>query len=122
MGFAFRDCLRVLQDAGTEVDRAFAVGGGSNSPVWLSIMANILDRPLDVSAEADVGAAYGAARLGLAAVSGGSDPAALMPPPPVARTIEPDKRFGVRLCRAIRPLPYALRRRSPRGRRLRRPA
>ena len=94
VGFAFRDCLRVLQDAGTEVDRAFAVGGGSNSPVWLSIMANILDRPLDVSAEADVGAAYGAARLGLAAASDGGDPVALMPPPPVARTIAPDKHLA----------------------------
>lgn len=90
VAFAFRDCLRVLQDAGTEVTRAFAVGGGANSPVWLSIMASVLDRPLDVSQTADVGAALGAARLGQAAATGASDPATLMPPPPVHRTIEPD--------------------------------
>ena len=90
VAFAFRDCLRVLQDAGTEVERAFAVGGGANSPVWLSIMASVLDRPLDVSAAADVGAAYGAARLGQAAATGARDPAALMPPPRVERTVEPD--------------------------------
>ena len=90
VAFAFRDCLRVLQDAGTAVERAFAVGGGANSPVWLSIMASVLDRPLDVSAAADVGAAYGAARLGQAAATEARDPAALMPPPPVLRTVEPD--------------------------------
>jgi len=90
VGFAFRDCLRVLNDAGTRVERAFAVGGGSNSPVWLAIMASILDRPLDVSAAADVGAAYGAARLGMAAFSESRDPASLMPPPSIERTVEPD--------------------------------
>ena len=90
VAFAFRDCLRVLRDAGTEVERAFAVGGGANSPVWLSIMASVLDRPLDVTAAADVGAAYGAARLGQAAATEARDPAALMPPPPVLRTVEPD--------------------------------
>ena len=90
VAFAFRDCLRVLNDAGTDVTRAFAVGGGANAPVWLSIMASVLDRPLDVSASADVGAAYGAARLGQAAATGARDPAALMPPPPVERTVEPD--------------------------------
>ena len=90
VAFAFRDCLRVLDDAGTDVTRAFAVGGGANSPVWLSIMASVLDRPLDVSAAADVGAAYGAARLGQAAALAPRDPAALMPPPPVERTVEPD--------------------------------
>ena len=90
VAFAFRDCLRVLGDAGTDVGRAFAVGGGANSPVWLSVMASVLDRPLDVSAAADVGAAYGAARLGQAAATGARDPAALMPPPPVERTVAPD--------------------------------
>ena len=90
VAFAFRDCLRVLGDAGTAVERAFAVGGGANSPVWLSIMASVLDRPLDVSAAADVGAAYGAARLGQAAATEARDPAALMPPPAVLRTVEPD--------------------------------
>ena len=89
VAFAFRDCLRVLGDAGTAVERAFVVGGGSNSTLWLQIMANVLNRPLDLGAEADVGAALGAARLGMAAVRGG-DPVALMPPPAIAATIEPD--------------------------------
>ncbi|MCW6511963.1 xylulokinase [Lichenifustis flavocetrariae] len=89
VGFAFRDCLRVLEEAGTAVTRAFAVGGGSNSPLWLKIMASILNRPLDLGADADVGAALGAARLAMAAALGG-DPVRFMPPPAIKATIEPD--------------------------------
>ena len=70
VAFAFRDCLRVLNDAGTDMSRAFAVGGGAKSDVWLTILASVLDRPLDLSAEADVGAAFGAARLAMAAHAG----------------------------------------------------
>jgi xylulokinase len=89
VAFAFRDCLRVLEDAGTGVTRAFVVGGGANSALWLRIMASVLDRPLDLGAEADVGAALGAARLGMAAALGG-DPRRFMPPPAIKATIEPD--------------------------------
>lgn len=92
VAFAFRDCLRVLHDAGTDMTRAFAVGGGANSAAWLKILASVLDRPLDVSAEADVGAAFGAARLAMAAHLAG-DPVRLMPPPAVERSVEPDPRL-----------------------------
>ncbi len=92
VAFAFRDCLRVLHDAGTDISRAFAVGGGANSEVWLSILASVLDRPLDLSAEADVGAAFGAARLAMAAQCGG-DPKSMMRPPRVERSVEPDRRL-----------------------------
>jgi xylulokinase len=89
VAFAFRDCLRVLGDAGTDVARAFVVGGGSNSLLWLKILASVLDRPLDLGADADVGAALGAARLGMAAALGG-DPVRFMPPPAIKATVEPD--------------------------------
>ena len=89
VAFAFRDCLRVLGDAGTEVTRAFAVGGGANSRLWLQIMASVLDRPLDLGAEADVGASLGAARLGMAAARGG-DPTRFMQTPRMDATIDPD--------------------------------
>lgn len=89
VAFAFRDCQRVLADAGTDFSRAFAVGGGAQSPIWLRILASVLDRPLDLSAEAEVGAAYGAARLAMAA-AGRGDPASLMPPPRVEHTVDPE--------------------------------
>jgi xylulokinase len=88
VAFAFRDCLRVLGDAGTTVERAFAVGGGSRSPAWLAILASVLDRPLDVTEEGDTGGAFGAARLGRVAATG-EDPFATLTPPKVERTVEP---------------------------------
>jgi xylulokinase len=88
VAFAFRDCLRVLGDAGTDIDRAFAVGGGSRSNAWLAILASVLDRPLDVTVEGDTGGAFGAARLGRVADTG-ADPFETLTPPMVARTVEP---------------------------------
>ncbi len=89
VAFAFRDSLRVLNDAGTDIDRAFAVGGGSRSQAWLTILASVLNRPLDITAEGDFGGAFGAARLGRVAATG-DDPLETLTPPPVARTVEPD--------------------------------
>ena len=71
VAFAFRDCQRVLGDAGTDFARAAAVGGGAKSRLWLSILANVLNRPLDLPKDGEFGAALGAARLGMAAALGG---------------------------------------------------
>ncbi len=92
VAFAFRDCQRVLADAGTDFPRAFAVGGGAQSRTWLRVVASVLDRPLDLTAESEVGAAFGAARLAMAADTG-AEPASVMAPPPVAATVEPDRRL-----------------------------
>ena len=92
VAYAFRDCLRVLQDAGTDFKRAAAIGGGARSRLWLAILANVLDRPLDVPKDGDFGAAFGAARLGQAAALGG-DPLQYMTPPPFAAAIEPDPKL-----------------------------
>jgi len=88
VAFAFNDCRKALRTAGTELDRAAAVGGGSKSGYWLQMMADVLNLPLDVSTGGDVGASLGAARLGLMAAEG-TAPAAVCTPPPVERTIEP---------------------------------
>jgi xylulokinase len=99
VAFAFRDCLRVLNDAGTDLVRAAAVGGGARSRLWLSILANVLDRPLDLPKDGDFGAAFGAARLGMAAALGG-DPLAFMTPPPFETTVEPDPKLVPRYAAA----------------------
>jgi xylulokinase len=90
VAFAFADCLAALRDAGTTIERATAVGGGSRSRVWLQIIANALDIPIDVPAEGDFGAAFGAARLGLIAAEK-ADPLAVCRPPEIRETVAPDE-------------------------------
>lgn len=89
VAYAFRDCQRVLADAGTDFASAIAVGGGAQSRLWLSILASVLNRPLEIPVDGSVGAALGAARLGMAAATG-ADPFALCAPQPVQSVVEPD--------------------------------
>lgn len=67
-----------------------AVGGGSRSVYWLKTIATALDIPVDVPADGDFGAAFGAARLGLIAAEK-ADPRAICTQPATEKTIEPDK-------------------------------
>jgi xylulokinase len=89
VAFAFRDCLEALRKAGTRLDRVTAIGGGSRSAYWLKAIATALGLPVDIPAEGDFGAAFGAARLGLIAAEG-ADPAAICTAPETSRSIDPD--------------------------------
>lgn len=89
VAFAVRDSLDALRAAGTELTRVTAIGGGSRSLYWLKVIATVLNIPVDVPAEGDFGAAFGAARLGLIAATK-ADPLTVCAPPKTARTIEPD--------------------------------
>jgi xylulokinase len=89
VAFAIRDSQDALQMAGTELSRVTAIGGGSRSIYWLKVIATTLGIPVDIPAEGDFGAAFGAARLGLIAATG-ADPLSVCTPPVTARTIEPD--------------------------------
>lgn len=86
--FAIRDNLEALKSAGTSIDRVTAIGGGSRSRYWLASIATSLGVPVDVPADGDFGAAFGAARLGLIAATG-ADPLAVCTPPRTAETIAP---------------------------------
>jgi xylulokinase len=88
--FAIRDSLEALKSAGTKIDRVTAIGGGSRSRYWLSSIATALDMPVDIPADGDFGAAFGAARLGLIAATG-ADPLSVCTAPQTAETIEPVK-------------------------------
>ena len=90
VAFAFKDGLLALEAAGTEVAAITAIGGGSRSRAWLLIIASVLQRPLVVPAAGDVGAAFGAARLALAAADG-ADPLAVCTAAPAADVVEPSR-------------------------------
>ncbi|WP_337267290.1 xylulokinase [Oryzifoliimicrobium ureilyticus] len=89
VAFAIRDNLEALRSAGTEISRVTAIGGGSRSRYWLSSIATTLGLPVDLPADGDFGAAFGAARLGLIAATG-ADPVSVCTPPKTAGTIEPN--------------------------------
>jgi xylulokinase len=89
VAFAFRDCQRVLNEAGTEFDRLLAVGGGSKSTLWLRLIATVLDIEIVLPEDGDFGGALGVARLALCAAEG-ADPLAVMTMPATVKTISPD--------------------------------
>jgi xylulokinase len=89
VAFAFRDCQRVLAEAGTSFGRLIAVGGGSKSPLWLKLVATNLGIEIALPEDGDFGGALGAARLGLCAAEG-ADPAEIMTPPGIRAVVAPD--------------------------------
>lgn len=90
VAFAFRDCQEALLSTGTTLDRLTAVGGGSQSNYWLSLLATVLNVPIDRPTAGDFGGAFGAARLGLIA-SEGADPVAICTPPNSVETFLPEQ-------------------------------
>ncbi|AFL53890.1 xylulokinase [Sinorhizobium fredii] len=89
VSFAIRDSLEALRAAGTRLTRVTAIGGGSRSRYWLKSIATALNLPVNLPADGDFGAAFGAARLGLIAATG-ADPVATCYAPATAETIAPD--------------------------------
>jgi xylulokinase len=89
VAFAFRDCARVLAEAGTRIDRLFAVGGGSRSALWLELIATNLGVEIVVPEDGEFGGALGAARLGLCAAENAS-PADIMTAPATRRVVRPN--------------------------------
>lgn len=76
VAFAARDNLAALSAASGPIPEVDLVGGGSRSPLWAQICADVLGIPVHRVEEGEVGAALGAARLGRLAATGG-DPAAV---------------------------------------------
>lgn len=88
VAFALRDCRDALAATGTQVETLLAVGGGSRSDYWLSVIATALGTPVTLPVAGDFGGAFGAARLALMAATGaGAEVAGL---PETARVIAPD--------------------------------
>ena len=74
VAFAARDNLAALSAAGGAIAEVDLVGGGSRSPLWAQICADVLGIAVHRVEEGEVGAALGAARLGRLAATG-EDPA-----------------------------------------------
>ncbi len=88
VAFAMRDCLDALRAAGTNLRSIDAIGGGARSRLWLAIIANVLDLPVNRLADSEVSGAMGAALLGRMAATGEA-PTAVCKPPKRVETLEP---------------------------------
>ena len=90
VAFAMRDCVEVARSAGISIPRSKLCGGGSRSPLWRTIFANVLGIPLDLL-KTEQGPGYGGAMLAMvgcgrfASVQAAAD--ALVE---TAETVEPD--------------------------------
>ena len=89
VAFAFHDCQNALSNAGTTLDSAYAIGGGSKSEYWLQLIASALSLPLHITDDGDYGAGLGAARLAMIAANA-ANPIDICTPPAITKTIEPD--------------------------------
>lgn len=89
VAFALADGQDALLDAGTRIDAITVIGGGARSHYWGRILAGALDRPLRYAAGAELGPAFGAARLGRLAVTG-EDPASVCTAPGADHVAEPE--------------------------------
>lgn len=86
--FAIRDCRDALAATGTQISSLLALGGGSRSDYWLRVIATALGTPVDLPVAGDFGGAFGAARLGMMAATGGG--AEIASAPKIARSVDPD--------------------------------
>lgn len=89
VAFAFKDCLDALAAAGTKLEQADVIGGGSRSRYWIAIIASVLALPLNRIEDGETGGAFGAARLARMAATGES-PTEICRPPRRIETIAPD--------------------------------
>jgi xylulokinase len=95
VAFALADGLEALCAAGATLGRIAVIGGGARSRFWGAILANALCRPLGYARDAEIGPAFGAARLGRLAATG-ETPESVCTPLPIELEIAPDPRLRER--------------------------
>ena len=96
VAFAIRDSFEVARSLGLDIPRSKLCGGGSKSPLWRKIFANVLGIPLDM-VKTEQGPGYGGAMLAM--VGCGVYPsvkAAAEALVEVASTVEPDPELSAR--------------------------
>ena len=96
VAFAIRDSFEAARSAGAVIPRSGLCGGGAKSPLWGTILANVLGIPLDLPVT-EQGPGYGGALLAMvccgrfASVREAADTLVH-----VSRTIQPDPELTAR--------------------------
>ena len=89
VAYAFADGLDPLIASGAKVDRLSVIGGGARSQLWGQILADVLKQELTYHEDAEVGPAFGAARLARLAMTG-EKVSDVCKTPPIKNTIRPN--------------------------------
>ncbi len=96
VAFALRDCLEAARQNGIAVNRTKLCGGGAKSPLWRTIIANVMNLPVDLPAS-EQGPAMGGAMLAMVGCGEyDSVAAAAERMVTVKKTIEPDADIAAR--------------------------
>ena len=96
VAFAIRDSVEVAKSLGVEIARSTLCGGGAKSPLWRTILANVLGIPLDLP-QTEQGPGYGGAVLAMVACGAfDSVPSACGALTRVAATVEPKPELAAR--------------------------
>jgi len=96
VAFAIRDSFEVARSLGIEIPRSMICGGGAKSPLWRTILSNVLGIPLDLP-QTEQGPGYGGALLAMVACGAyPSVQAACGALVRVAQTVEPDEALTTR--------------------------
>ena len=77
-----------MRDTGIAIDRLHASGGFTASPVWVQILADVLEQPIVVPVESE-GSSLGAVLLGMVALGMIDDIEAAAARVPLGRTVDP---------------------------------
>jgi xylulokinase len=93
VAFAILDCAEALRASGNELKRLMAIGGGSRSRLWLSIIATALGVELELPDASALGAAFGAARLGMIAAIGAA-PETVLCRPAIKDVVRPAEAYA----------------------------
>lgn len=100
VAFAMADAGLGFRENGACFDRLLALGGGSRSVTWLSMMANAMDVTIAIPEACELGAAFGAARLGLIAATG-RRPSDVLTSPTIVREVASELRFRAEYQEAL---------------------
>lgn len=86
--FGVRHNIETMREAGADIKRVVAVGGGTQGDVWLQIVSDVTGISQDVP-KTTVGASYGAAFLAAVAVADPTKPPQMSDWNPVHKTVVP---------------------------------
>ena len=91
VAFQFRECLLTQQKAGMAPDNIALVGGGSNSKLWCTLIATLLDQTVTLPQGRHLAACLGATRLAQVAAGAGEPRDILTQKPCPEFIIEPEQ-------------------------------